>query len=126
MKYDDQNLDRQLLEQTTGLRCLALRLIRDEALAEDLVQDTWLAFLRKPPSERRAVRSWTSRVLRNLGFRSYQERKRHRRRETAAARSEVVLTDPHQLLERAETLRRLVEAVIELEEPLRRDRKSVV
>ena len=43
----------------------ALRLSGSRATAEDLVQDTWLSALRRPPQSPAALRSWLSRVLHN-------------------------------------------------------------
>ncbi|MEW6073256.1 MAG: sigma factor [Planctomycetota bacterium] len=47
-----------LLAHAAPLRRLARRLVADEARADDLVQDTWLAALRRPPGEERNLRGW--------------------------------------------------------------------
>src|SRR5690606_23864875 len=51
--------------ETLALRRLARALTADDATADDLVQDTWVAALRNPPGEDRPVRPWLSTVMRN-------------------------------------------------------------
>ena len=55
----------EFLRHADFVRRLARRLAADEAAAEDLVQDTWLAALEHPPTQVRGVRAWLARVLRN-------------------------------------------------------------
>ncbi len=50
--------------ETAPLRRLARALVDDTALADDLVQDTWLAAVRSPPELDRPIRPWLARVLR--------------------------------------------------------------
>lgn len=57
-----------LLEHQGFLRRFALDLIGDEQSAEDLVQETWLAALLKPPGHTGSLRAWLARVLRNRAF----------------------------------------------------------
>ena len=61
-------IDELMLEEP-WLRDLARRLARDDDEAEDVVQSTWLAALRRPPVRRDAgrpgLRAWLSRVARN-------------------------------------------------------------
>src|SRR6185503_8317505 len=54
-----------LLDEAGWLRTLAASLASDAAQAEDLVQDTWLAALRREPRPGEA-RPWLGRVVRNL------------------------------------------------------------
>jgi len=49
-------------EHATWLR----RLVRDGAMAEDAVQDTWVAFPRRPSSAGDSPRPWLATVLRNF------------------------------------------------------------
>jgi len=56
----------ELLSESAWLERLAYRLVRDADLADELVQDTWLALLRKPPREGVPLRPWMVRVMKNL------------------------------------------------------------
>ena len=60
----DMNSD-ELLDHLDWARALARTLVRDEATAEDLVQDAFAAALRRPPTERGKLRGWLGRVLGN-------------------------------------------------------------
>jgi RNA polymerase sigma factor (sigma-70 family) len=55
----------QLRAETAALRRLARVLVHDSALADDIVQDTWLAAMRRPPARDRPLLPWLARVLRN-------------------------------------------------------------
>lgn len=66
----------ELLTHTAWLQRLARSLVGgDESCAEDLVQDTWLRALRRPPRTREKLRGWLGRVIGNLA----RERARPRR-----------------------------------------------
>lgn len=54
----------ELLAHATWLRRLARSLVREGA--DDLVQDTWVAALRRPPDGERSVRPWLRTVLINV------------------------------------------------------------
>ena len=107
-----------LLAQTEWIRALARGLAADVHLAEDLVQDAWVAALERPPRDDRPLRGWLATVLRNRWRDLGRERGWRERRERAAARDEA-LPSAHELVERAAVQRTLVEAVLELEEPYR-------
>lgn len=52
-----------LLQHDSWLRALATRLARDTDEAEELLQETWLAALRRPPIQRATdVRGWLKQV----------------------------------------------------------------
>src|SRR5262245_17666440 len=113
-------LDRdEILRQTQSLRGLALHLVRDAAAAEDVVQSAWLAEVegRRPADVPRAW--WLRGVVRNLAARLARDRARTRRREEAVARREDVRVAADAAAVRAETHRRLTDAVLALEEPYR-------
>jgi RNA polymerase sigma factor (sigma-70 family) len=108
----------ELLAHAGWLRALAATLVRDASSADDLVQDTWIAALQRPPRADRPLRPWLARVLRNL---AKNERRASRRR----AEHEL---DAHpagsgqgsdELVAELEGQRLLVEALLGLEEPLR-------
>lgn len=108
----------ELLEEAGWLRRLAAGLVGDGAQAEDLLQDTWLAALRRPPSAAQAARPWLRRVVRNLASNAGRDRGRRAARE-AAAHEERTTPDPGALAQEAEAQRVLAEAVTRLAEPLR-------
>lgn len=98
------------------LRRLAYRLVREEALAEDLVQETWRRWLEKAPGGLGEPRAWMTSVLRNLAFNARRDAERRRARERGAARTEEVEPETDGTLE---AQARLVEALRTLEEPCR-------
>ncbi len=105
-----------LLAERAWVGHLARSLVRDQALAEDLEQETWLAALTRPPRWRASPRGWLSRVLRNRAARAGRSGVRRGRREAAAARPEAQrATD--EVVAAAEQHRRLVDALAELPEP---------
>jgi RNA polymerase sigma-70 factor (ECF subfamily) len=108
-----------LLEHSTWVRRLARTLVRDEALADDLAQETWLVALRHPPEDGRPPRPWLSEVMRNLvRMRVRGERRRAAREQAMQAESESQV-DARQLVEQVETQRMLAGLVVTLEEPYR-------
>lgn len=109
-----------LLEHATWLRALAAGLVRDAAAADDLVQDTWVAALRRPPSTDRPVRPWLARVIRNAArFRWRSERHRAAREDGVAADAESGTPTSEDLLARHQLQQLLARLVGELAEPFR-------
>jgi DNA-directed RNA polymerase specialized sigma24 family protein len=100
------------------LRRLAVALCRDPASVDDMVQETWLAALRRPPDPERPAAPWLATVLRNL----VRTRARGARNEAqryasvAAEASTSTASDPGAELARREVLRRLATLVQELDE----------
>ncbi|MCR9243518.1 MAG: sigma-70 family RNA polymerase sigma factor [bacterium] len=84
-----------LLSQTAWLRRLATRLVGDPHVAEDVVQDTWLAALERPPestgSEAGAghqvgrLRRWLATVAHNAARMRHRSESRRRAREREVA-----------------------------------------
>ncbi len=105
-----------LLTHDGFVRRLALRLIRDEAGAEDVVQDTWLEAVRRPPKATGSARGWLAKVVQHLAANRHRAAGRRARREFMAARSESTSPE-HGLLEREETRRQVVAAVLDLGPP---------
>jgi RNA polymerase sigma factor (sigma-70 family) len=104
-----------LLANAGWMRRLARRLARDEGEAEDLVQETWLAALRRG-TEDEPPAGWLARVLRNLASKAERSRRHRRSREALVARPER-LASTAELYERARLQRELASAVLELGEP---------
>src|SRR5262245_17533809 len=109
----------ELLRQFRWMRPLARSLVRDEAGAEDLVQESWLTFLKRPPQDPLARSSWLRKVLFNFALRRRRADRNRDRRERLAARPGRQDSSPAQLLERAELHRQVVNLVLGLEEPHR-------
>jgi RNA polymerase sigma factor (sigma-70 family) len=108
----------ELLAHAGWLRALAATLVSDAASAEDLVQDTWLVALRRPPRSDRPLRPWLSRVVRNLA--SNRRRAEGRRTEHELdARLPSAPRPAEEIVGELEAQRALVEALLQLEEPLR-------
>ncbi|MCP3920247.1 MAG: hypothetical protein GY711_32375 [bacterium] len=74
----------ELLGHAGWLRSLALRLARDEAAADDLVQETWAAALSRRPA-RADLRSWLAHLLERFARRGRRAEHRRRARERVAA-----------------------------------------
>lgn len=102
-----------LLRHSGWVRGLARRLAADESAAEDLVQETWLAALRRPPRAAEAAPAWLARVLRNAAASLHRGEGHRRRREERAAQAEAQPAVAESL-ERAALHKQLVEAVWEL------------
>jgi RNA polymerase sigma-70 factor (ECF subfamily) len=114
------NLD-LLLAQTDWVRALARRLIADAHEADDVVQSTWLAFLRRPLTNRQSVealRAWLATTLRRNASRRSIERERRIAREHGAARSERT-PSASDVVEQESVRRALVDAVLALDDPHR-------
>lgn len=109
----------QLLENKGWLKAIAYSLVQDDAWADDIVQETWLAALRCPPTHQRAARPWLARVVRNLANRTVRDQNRRTRRERVTARSAEVYCTPEDLLRRAQLQRDIAEAILSLQEPVR-------
>jgi RNA polymerase sigma-70 factor (ECF subfamily) len=106
-----------LLENATWLRALARQMLENRELADDAVQETWIAALRERPALS-SERSWLARVVRNFGLQRRRSEAARRQREELAARPER-LPSTAETVARAELHARLVHAVLALEEPYR-------
>lgn len=98
------------------LRRLAYSLVHDEARAEDLVQDTWTAWIEHRPSGVAEPKAWLARVLRNRAFNLKRGEERRERRETFAGRPDPSAPEVDGTLE---AQAKLIEALRALEEPYR-------
>lgn len=98
------------------LRRLAFSLVRDAAQAEDLVQETWAAWVEHRPSGVVEPRAWLVRVLRNRAFNWKRSEARRTRREGLAGRPDPSTPETDGTLE---AQAQLVEALRRIEEPYR-------
>jgi RNA polymerase sigma-70 factor (ECF subfamily) len=107
-----------LLEHVGFLRAIALGLLRNEADAEDVVQQTLVAAMEKPPADDRNLKGWLGAVARNFALMQFRSRKRRHEREAKVARAEGGPSTAD-ITERLEMEKRVVDAVATLEEPFR-------
>jgi RNA polymerase sigma-70 factor (ECF subfamily) len=107
-----------LLAERAWVRSVARHLVRDEASADDLEQDAWVAALESAPAEVRRPRGWLAVVLRRAATKSRRSETRRRSREGRAARPESTHSTA-EVLARAEWHERVVRAVLALDEPYR-------
>ena len=108
-----------LLAHSDFVRILARSLILDKDQAEDVVQETILPALEKPPSTPKALSSWLDRVVRNFVYALNRSNQRRELREQGAVRSGQV-PSPADILEREADRQHVVNAVLDLE-PAYRD-----
>ena len=109
---------RMLLRHAGFVRALARSLTQDASCADDLVQDTWLSALRRPPRHQVNLRGWLGMVLRRTARRDARVSSRREEHERAAARAEA-LPSAVDAVSHADTLQLVTEAVLSLEEPYR-------
>jgi RNA polymerase sigma factor (sigma-70 family) len=111
-----------LLQHDSWLRGLATHLASDSSEAEDLVQETWLAALRRPPAQRsNDIRGWLSRVARNVKLQSSREGGRRAQRESVAGQesNDLGVPTPVEIESAIELRQLLLDELAQLDEPLR-------
>lgn len=108
-----------LLEQAAWVGALARSLVRDEATAQDVVQETWLAALKSAPRESGRLKPWLAHVLANAAKKRGRTEQRREKRERAVARPDRS-PSPDEIAERFETQRLLLAELEALEEPFKR------
>lgn len=110
---------RDLLIHEPELRRVALNSTRNAADAEDVLQDMWLAVLKKKPREVTSERAWLGRIIRNLSASRARSESARRRREKD--RADSGLGEPTEaVVERTALRKHLLECVLELEPAYRR------
>ncbi|MFT5048826.1 MAG: RNA polymerase sigma-70 factor (ECF subfamily) [Chlamydiales bacterium] len=107
-----------LMSHSAWLRGLAEKLVGDPATADDLVQETWLAALRRPPDPERPAKPWLAGVMRKLVAMRARGEGRRMRRQQAVAQAEA-LPSTATMVEDVDTQRRISRAVLALAEPYR-------
>lgn len=106
------------LTDVAWLTALARTLTRDEAAADDLVQETWVAAQTSPPRGGELTRPWLATVLRRFHLQSLRSTRRRLHRSRSAAKHEA-LPDTSELVERTELQRTLADCLLSLDEPFR-------
>src|SRR6185295_7929723 len=107
-----------LLAHREWVRAVARAVVRDPNAADDVEQETWLAALKSPPRDATSLRGWFGAVARSRARRIGRTDSRREAREAVVARGERT-SSAVDLAELADTHRRVVQAVVELDEPYR-------
>ncbi len=115
----DSPAPEEYLQHRAWLASLARTLVGDPSSADDLVQQTWIAALTRPPRNSAALRGWLATVLRNENRQRIRGEVRRRAREGARPERRAQAT-PEEVAQRAETQRRVLGAVQRLA-PIYRD-----
>ena len=105
-----------LLTHADWLARLARRLVTDAAAAEDLVQETWIAALRRPPDPDRPARPWLAGIARRLAL---VRRRRESRQVASSMPSADAALSAEETAMQVELQRTVADAVLALEEPFR-------
>ena len=100
-----------------SLRRLARGLLYDDHRAEDVVQEAWLAALRRQP-DAAVLPAWMRTAVRNLALNVRREEERRESREARVARSPLE-PDSSEVLAQVEVQRRVLDALAALDEPYR-------
>jgi len=108
----------ELLARREWVRRFARTLARDDASADDLAQDAWVAAVEHPPRHADAPAGWFRRVLTRRAMNRARGERRRGAHETAASRPDVSPSTAD-VVAAAESHRRVVEAVMGLDEPYR-------
>ena len=109
---------RSLQEHGRFLRRVALALVGDPTLAEDVAQSTWVRALEKPPRNSSNLRAWLAKIARRLALQTMRAERRRRAHEGEA----LPLPDERSAggqASRVELLKAVTEAVVGLPEPYR-------
>jgi RNA polymerase sigma factor (sigma-70 family) len=110
----------QLLAEHRWVHRLARSLVGDADDADDLVQETWLAAVRRPPAAGAPARPWLATVARNEAATFGLARRRRKAREAEAERARDPAEVPEDLVASFQVQRVLAELVEGLAEPFRR------
>jgi len=109
----------QLMVEMAWVRRLARALLRDDAAADDVAQETWLVATAERPDAARPLRPWLARVVRNLVHTRRRGEARRDQREAAYEQAGTEAATPAQLVERVELQRVVAGEVLALAEPYR-------
>jgi RNA polymerase sigma-70 factor (ECF subfamily) len=115
---EEQHGVEDFLDHQEFLKRLARVLLRDPLLADDVVQETWIAARKGPAPGRPGGRAWLAGILRNRAYKARRGERRRVLREQRAARPEACDTAGEVRLALS-AQRRVVSAVQGLEEPYR-------
>lgn len=105
----------ELLQHAEWVRVLATRLVRDDR--DDAVQELWLSTIKNPPDAARPAKPWLAKVLQNAARKRFRDETTRERNEALPAAEPD--DGPEALVGRVQVQQRLVQRVLELEEPFR-------
>jgi len=108
----------ELLDHVQWVRRLAASLLASGADPDDVAQETWLRALRRPPADQGRLRPWLAAVARNVARqlrRGHERRVEHEQRAPAPSPA----ASAAELIDRTRLQRRVVDAVLALDEPYR-------
>ncbi|MEP6861581.1 MAG: sigma-70 family RNA polymerase sigma factor [Deltaproteobacteria bacterium] len=114
----DAQLD-ELMSELAWLKRLAAALVRNDADANDLAQETWLVAAEHAPTDGRPLKPWLSRVALNLVRMRSRATKRRGVREAAVESFAERSPTPDELVSRVDAQRVVVTEVMRLAEPYR-------
>ncbi|RCW44181.1 sigma-70 family RNA polymerase sigma factor [Paenibacillus prosopidis] len=103
MEHSAPDLFRQQFNQHyPSVRRKLFALIRDEAAAEDLAQETFLRLYRNPPDQPEAIGGWLHRVLTRLAY-DYMDKKA-RERAITQKQEQNIMAQPHAVQSNEQTV----------------------
>lgn len=114
---DGRDLSDDLARETALLRRIARGIVLEPGLAEDAVQEAWLAALRARPAAEH-LGGWMNEAVRRIAHGMRRGQARRTARERAASRPESI-AGADEAASRVELLRELLDALRSLEEPYR-------
>lgn len=109
----------QLVADSNWLHRLAVALVRDQAMADDVVQDTYTIAATQAPADGRPLRPWLARVLSNRARTATRSARRRRGREEAYGELAPPPARPDEIIDRIELQRTLAGFVLDLAAPQR-------
>lgn len=104
----------QLVADSSWLRRVALAIVKDEAAADDLVQDTYTIAATQTPTDGQPLRPWLARVLWNRVRTASRSERRRREREHAFGELATSPARPDEIVDRIELQRTLAGLVLDL------------
>lgn len=110
----------ELERETAVARTLAERLLFDADLAEDAIQQTWLAYLQHPPRDPQHAGGWFTAIAKNCALKILRTRGRASRREHLAPTSYAIEPSPLETLDQVDLVATLRDEFEKLAEPYRK------
>lgn len=107
----------EALSHAPFLRRVARALVRDDQTAEDLLQETWVAAIERPPARGGRLRQWLTAVLKSKAHNRRRSEDRRTKREPHAAGELTV--EERDALQQLEAQRQVFEQVLLLDQPSR-------
>jgi len=102
-------------QHAAGLRALVSRLVLDDSRVDDVLQETWLTAIKRPPRNPAALGAWLRTVAIRLAGRSRRSEFNRQRHESQATVEEPVLP-ADEVVAREMARRKVVDAVVGLGE----------